>query len=86
MLNSSLYDYSDAHVLGVGTIIITGAGADAVARQADKRNKQVLLKNNAPFTVCNSIKNNTQRDNAKELNVLMPVYNAIEYNELFKTI
>ena len=35
MLRSSLCDYSDAYILVKGTITITGAGADAAARQAD---------------------------------------------------
>ena len=36
---SSLCDYSDAYILVKGRITITGAGADAAARQADERNK-----------------------------------------------
>ena len=34
------------------TITRTGAGDDAAARRADKRNKGVIFKNNAPFTKC----------------------------------
>ena len=34
MLKSSLCDYSDAYILVKRTITITGAGADAAARQA----------------------------------------------------
>ena len=37
MLKSSLFEYSDAEVLLRGTITITGAEADAVARNADKK-------------------------------------------------
>ena len=37
MLKSSLCDYSDAYILVKGEIAITGAGADAAARQADER-------------------------------------------------
>ena len=36
MLKSSLCDYSDAYILVKGKITITGAGADAAARQADE--------------------------------------------------
>ena len=36
MLKSSLCDYSDAYILAKGTITITGAGADAAARQEIK--------------------------------------------------
>ena len=49
MLKSSLRDYSDAYILAKGTITITGAGADAAARQTDERNKGVAFKNCAPF-------------------------------------
>ena len=37
MLKSSLCEYSDAEVLLRGTTTITGAEADAVARNADKK-------------------------------------------------
>ena len=39
MLKSSLCDYNDGYILVKGRITITGAGADAAARQADERNK-----------------------------------------------
>ena len=38
MLKSSLCDYADTYILVKGTITITGAGDDAAARRADKRN------------------------------------------------
>ena len=41
----SLCDYSDAYILVSGTITTTGIGDDAAARQADERNKGVILKN-----------------------------------------
>ena len=44
MLKSSLCDYSDVYVLVKGITTIIGAGADAAARQADERDKQVYLK------------------------------------------
>ena len=43
MLRSSLCDYADAYILVKGTIIITGAGDDAAARQADERHKGVIF-------------------------------------------
>ena len=39
MLKFSLWDYSDAHLLVKGRIIITAAENDAVLRQACKRKK-----------------------------------------------
>ena len=79
MLKSSLCDYSDAYILVKGTITITRAGADAAARQADERDKGVAFKNCAPFTNCISEINNTQIDNAKDIDIVMPMYNLIEY-------
>ena len=79
MLKSSLCDYSDAYILVKGTITITGAAADAAARQADERDKGVAFKNCAPFINCISEINNTQVDNAKDIDIVMPMYNLIEY-------
>ena len=81
MLKSSLCDYSDAYILVKGAIIITGAGADAAARQADERDKGVAFKNCAPFTNCISEINNTQVDNAKDIDIIMPIYNLTEYSD-----
>ena len=39
MLKSSLCNYSDAYILVKERIRITGAGADAAARQVDERDK-----------------------------------------------
>ena len=54
MLKSSLCDYSDEYILVKGAITITGAGANAAARQADERNKGVIFKNCASFINCKS--------------------------------
>ena len=81
MLKSSLCDYSDAYNLVKGTITIAGAGADAAARQADERDKGVIFKNCAPFINCTSEINNTQVDNAKDIDIAMPMYNLIEYSD-----
>ena len=63
-----------------GTIRVTRAKADATVRKADERNKHVILKNCAPFTDCISEIDNTQADNAKDLDVAMPMYNLVGYN------
>ena len=81
MLKSSLCDYSDAYILVKGKITITGAGADATNRQADERDKGVAFKNCAPFINCISEINNTQVDNARDIDILMPMYNLIEYSD-----
>ena len=81
MLISNLYDFSDAYILVKGTITITGAGENVTARQADEKNKGVIFKNCAPFVKCVSRINNTGIDNAKDIDIVMPVYNLIEYSD-----
>ena len=79
MLESSLCDYSDAYILVIGTITVnntTATGADA-----NNTNKNVIFKNCAPFTNCISEINNTQVDNAKDIDIVMPMYNSIEYSD-----
>ena len=81
MLRSNLCDYTDSYILVTGTITITGAGDDAVARRADERNKVVTFKNCAPFTKCISRINNTEIDNAYDIDIVMPMYNLIKYSD-----
>ena len=47
----------------------------------DKRDKGVTFKNCAPFTKCISRINNTDIDNAHDIDIVMPMYNLIEYND-----
>ena len=80
MLKSSLCDYSDAYIFVKGKITITGAGDDAADRKTDERDKRVAFKKCAPFTNCKSEINNTQIDNAKDIDIVTPMYNLIEYS------
>ena len=80
MLRSSLCDYADAYILVKGTITITGAGDDAAARRADERNNGIIFKNCAPFTKRISKINNTEIDNGQDIDIVMPMYNLIEYS------
>ena len=79
MLKSSLYDYSDAYILVKGTISINNTAAAGAA--ANNTNKKVIFKNCAPFNNCISKINNTQIDNAKDIDIVMPMYNLIEYSD-----
>ena len=79
MLKSSLCDYSDAYILVKGTINVTNTAAQGAA--ANNTNKKVILKNCAPFTHCISEINNMLIDNAKDIDVVMPMYNLIEYSD-----
>ena len=81
ILKSTLCDYSDAYILVKVTITINGRGADAAAIQADGRDKGVAFKSCAPFINCISEINNTQIDNAKDIDIVMPMYNLIEYSD-----
>ena len=81
MLKSILCDYSDAYILVKGTITINGIGADASAIRADEREKGVAFKSCASFTNCISEISNTQVDNAKDIDIVMPMYNLIEYSD-----
>ena len=79
MLRSSLCDYSDAYILVKGNITVNNTAADGAA--ANNTNKKVIFKNCAPFTSCISKINNTQIDNAEYIDIVMPMYNLIEYIE-----
>ena len=77
MLKSSLCGYSDAYILVKGTMTVQ----NTAAAEADENNtnKKVTFKNCPPFTDCISEINNIQVDNAKNIDVVMPMYNLIEY-------
>ena len=77
MLKSSLCDCSDAYILAKGTITVNKTAATDA--DANNTNKKVIFKNCAPFTNCISEVNNTQVDNAKDIDIVMPMYNLIEY-------
>ena len=81
MLKCSLCDHSDAYILVKGKITITGAGDDAAAKQADERDKGVAFKNCAPFTSCKSDINNVDIDYFQDIDILMQMYDLIEYSD-----
>ena len=78
ILKSSLCNYSDAYIIVKGTISVNNTAAQGAA--ANTTNKKVIFKNCAPFTNCISEINNTQIDNAKDIDIVMPMYNFIEYS------
>ena len=51
------------------------------ARQTNERDKAVAFKTCAPFINCISEINNTQKDNAKDINIAMRMYNLIESSD-----
>ena len=76
MLKSNLCDYSDVYILVKGTIAVNNTAEADV--DASNTNKKVIFKTCAQFTNCISEINNTQVDNAKDIDIVMPMYNLIE--------
>ena len=72
-------DYSDAYILIKRTITVLNTSVAAAA--TNNGDKKVIFKNCATFTGCISEINNTQVDNAKDIDVVMPMYNLIEYKD-----
>ena len=79
MLKSSLCDYSDVYILVKGPVTVYNT--PAADHNTNNTNKKVIFKNCAPFTNCISEIINTQVDNAKDINIVMSMYNLIEYND-----
>ena len=79
MLSSSLCDYSDAYILVKGNIMVNDTAAKGAA--ANNINKKVIFKNCAPFTNCSSKINNTQIDDAEHIDIVMSMYNLIQYSD-----
>ena len=81
MLRSYLCDYSDAYIVVKGDIIVRKATARNLI---DTRNRFLAFKNNAPFTNCISKVNNVLIENAEDLDIVMPMYNLIEYSKNYR--
>ena len=79
MLRSSLCDYSDPCILVKGGITVNNTAADGAA--ANNTNKKVIFKNCAPFNSCINKINSSLIDNAEYIDIVMPMYNLIEYSD-----
>ena len=85
MLRSNLCDYSDAYILVKCTITVTAPGVNNNANNIrDKRNRPVILKNNAPFVSCITRINGELIEDADDLDISM--YNLLEYSKNYKKI
>ena len=85
MLRSSLCDYSDAYILVKGTITVTAPGANNDANNIrDKKNRPVILKNNAPFVSCITRINGELIEDANDLDIVIPMYNLLEYSKNYR--
>ena len=79
MLRSDLCDYSDAYIVVKGRITVTDPNNA-------NYNKKLALKNNAPFVSCVLKINNTLIDNSEDLDIVIPIYNLLEYSKNYKKI
>ena len=77
MVGSDLCGFSDAYIVVKGTVTVTDL-------DNPKRKKIVAFKNNAPFIKLISKINGVQTDNAEYLDVVMPMYNLLEYSKNYK--
>ena len=73
-LRSDLSDFRDTYIVVKGTVTVTNP-------DNAKRNKRVAFKNNAPFINCISKIYGVKIDNAEDLDVVMPIYNLLEYSK-----
>ena len=77
MLRSDLFDFSDAYIVVKGVLAVTNL-------DDGKRNKVVAFKNNAPFINCILKINGVKIDNTEDLDVVMPMYNLLEYSKKYR--
>ena len=85
MLRSDLCDYSDAYILANGTITVTTNGDNNNANNIrDKKNRPLILKNNAPFVLCITKINGELIEDAEDLDIVMPMYNLLEYRKNYR--
>ena len=68
---------NDAYIVVKGTITVTNP-------DNTKRDKATAFKNNAPFINCISKINGAKIDNAEDLDVVMPMYNLLEYSKNYR--
>ena len=78
MLRSDLCDFSDAYIVVEGDITLEGDN------DANKKNKNLAFKNNAPFINCLLKINGVKIDNAEDLDVVIPKYNFFEYSKNYR--
>ena len=82
MLRSDLCDYSGSYVLVKGTITVTAnAGANNIR---NKKNRPLILKNNAPFISCVTKINNEFIEDADDLDIVMRMYSLLEYRKNYR--
>ena len=76
MLRYDLCDFNDAYIVVKGTVTVI-----ADERDRDEMNRQVILKNNAPFISCILKIHGVLIENEEDLDIVMPMYNLLEYSK-----
>ena len=79
MQRSGLCDYSEAYILIKRNITVNKTAVESAA--VTNTNKKAIFKNCAPFTNCTSKINNTQIVDDEHVDIVMPMYNLIEYSD-----
>ena len=79
MLISDLCGYNDEYIIVKGTITIIGDN------DANKRDKKLIFKNYSSFRSSISKINNTLINNAKDIDIVMLMYNLLEYSENYSS-
>ena len=77
VLKASLSDYGNAYIVVKGAITVANVGTIAAP---NNRNIKVIFENSIPFTDCKSKINNTEVDNATDIDIVTPMYSLIEYS------
>ena len=89
MLRADLCDYSDAYVevtagIEIKPNIENADNINVLAGNANIDKRTFTLKNNAPFISCITKINGELVENAEDLDVVMPMYNLIEYSKNYR--
>ena len=83
MLRSNLCHYSDAYILVKGTITVNGI-LNGAENEILRRNRPLILKNNAPFVSCMTKTNKEFIEDADDLDIVMPMYNLLECSKNYR--
>ena len=81
MLKSSLCDYNVTQIFVEGTKTVPNTAG--VGAAINNTNKKIIFKNYATFTNCISGINNTQVDDAQDMDIVMHMYNLIKYIDAY---
>ena len=83
MLRSNLCDYSDVYILLKGTITVNGI-VNRAENEILRRNRPLILKNNAPFVSCMTKINNEFIEDADDVDIVIPMCNLLEYSKNYR--